>query len=305
MEDRAVAQRTFEYTNDMDGMTEGAISARLQQLEPKGGADAVIQQRVFDAATKKAEAVLKARADDPALAVQQLPELKAAAPEVDWQKPDSVQGYLSQVEAAQIMLNTGRALLPKAQATQLGQQIRNVLRASPAPDEAAKNFLAAMEPVYGRFTDDVFMQAYETLLDKDLSKDTRTLVSDLVLQWARETPGMTGWRHNTADEMMATDMQPALDEAKPEERGVFGQALDWLTNAPPPAPPPPAAPELPPAPRARPVTVDGVPAEAVDAYMQNAGNPKIQNMFKRTYGSDALKAMQDQLKERGLYGAAN
>ena len=72
-----------------------------------------------------------------------------------------------------------------------------------------------------------------------------------------------------------------------------------------PAPPPPAAPELPPAPRARPITVDGVPAEAVDAYMQNAGNPKIQSMFRRTYGGDALKAMQDQLKARGMMGAAN
>lgn len=306
MEDRAVAQRAYEYTNDMDGLTEAAISTRLEALTPKGGADAVVQTRVFEAASKKAEAVLKARADDPALAVQQLPEIKAAAPEVDWQNADSVQGYLAQVEAAQIMLNTGRALLPKAQATQLGQQIRNVLRTSPAPDEAAKSFLSAMEPIYGRFTDDVFMQAYETLLEKDLSKDTRTLVSDLALQWARETPGMTGWRHSTANDMMSTDMQPALDEtAKAEERSTLGRAFDWLTNAPPPAPPPPAAPELPPAPRARPITVDGVPAEAVDAYMQNAGNPKIQSMFRRTYGGDAIKALQDQLKQRGMMGAAN
>jgi GH24 family phage-related lysozyme (muramidase) len=306
LDDRTVAQRTHEYTSDMDGLTEAALAERLQALMPKGGEDAVTQQRVFDAATKKAEAVLKARADDPALAVQQLPELKASAPEVDWSQPESVQGYLSQVEAAQVMLNTERALLPKSQAAQLGQQIRNVLRMSPAPDEAAKNFLAAMEPVYGRFTDDVFMQAYETLLDKDLSKDTRTLVSDLVMQWARETPGMQGWRHNTADDLMATDLQPALDEtAKAEERGTLGRMMDWVTNAPPPAPPPPPAPELPPAPRARPITVDGVPAEAVDAYMQNAGNPKIQSMFRRTYGGDALKTMQDQLKERGMFGASN
>ena len=304
LEDRLVAQRTYDLTNDVTSMTGESMIARLKQLKPTGGANAVVDGRVFDNVSKKFSDVQTLRIEDPGLAVQQMPDLKDAAAKVDWSKPQLVQDYLSQVEAAQAMLQLpNRGLLPKSHAEQLGTQFRNILRANPGnEDEATKAFLGKLEQTYGTYADDVFTQSYETILDKDISKPVRDMMTGLVLDWARERPGMLDQRYAVASELAAADQQPSLADAAPAERGWF----DYLTGAPPPAPKAAPKPAPAPAPRAvAPITIDGVPADAVDTYIKNPGSMKIQTMFRNIYGADRLKAMQEQLRARGMVEAAS
>ena len=299
-QDRALAQRTYNLTSDADTLTNEAMTARLAQLAPRGGPDAAVQQKLYDKVKTRFDEVQKLRTDDPGLAVLQTPALRDAASSVDWSQPASVKTYLDQVDAAQTMLGMERTLLPKAQAEQLGQQIRNVLQANPGLEkDATQALLGKLEAVYGTYADDVFTQAYETLLDKDLTKDTRAIVSDLVTEWVRGAPGMADSRYHIAQELIATDRQPP-----PEETKTSRSAWEWFTGAPPVEPKKPE-PVYPTTPQPPAIKVEGAPPEAVDVYMRNAGNPKIQAMFRDFYGAGALKDMQRQLRERGAFGGRN
>lgn len=300
--DRFVAQRTHDLTSDAYSLSPQAMTSRLEQLKPQGGANAVADQKVFDAVSKKFEEVGKLRSEDPGLAVQQMAGVKDAAASVDWSQPQSAQDYLAQVEAAQAMLQLpDRALLPKAHAAQLGSQFRNVLRANPGFEtEATQAFLDKLQGTYGNYADDIFTQAYETVLDKDISKPVRDMMSSLVLDWAQGKPGMLDDRYAMARELAATDMQPDMVNPTPTERTWF----EYMTGAPKPEPVKAAKP-LPPRAPVAPITVDGVPADAVDTFIKNPGNMKIQHMFRQFYGADRLKDMQDQLRKRGLIAAAN
>lgn len=303
LQDRYVAQRTYDLTSDANSLTPQALTERLVQLKPKGGPSAVADQKVYDAVSKKFDEITKMRLDDPGLAVQQMPDLKDTASKVDWTKPQSVQDYLGQVEAAQAMLQLpNRALLPKAHAEQLGTQFRNVLRQNAGLEtEATQAFLGRLEQVYGNYADDVFTQAYETILDKDISKPVRDVMSSVVLDWARERTGMLDQRYSIATELAAADKQPDIASEEPQSRSVW----EYMTGAPPKAPPAPKPPPAPPAPPPVAITVDGVPADAVDTFIKNPGSMKIQNMFRNVYGADRLKSMQDQLRARGITAAAN
>lgn len=302
IEDRAVAQRTHDLTADLDTMTPEAMNQRLAQLTPQGGENAAAQTRVYEAVQTKVNETIKARGDDPGVAIQKT--VLAPGETVNWSNPQQVQDYLGRVEAGQSMLGMDRSLLPKAQAEQLGHQIRNVMAANPGYEqEATKALLTKMEQTFGNYTDDVFTQAVETMLDKDMTKSTRELMAGTVTEWAKSIPGMQDqsltMKMSGLNEVGALDGQPNLETG--ESRSWWG----WLTGAPEPAPPAPPPPENKPAPLAPPVTVDGVPPGAIDSYMKNANSMRIQNLFRKVYGDDAFKSMQKQLKERGMYGAAN
>lgn len=305
LQSRQIIQRTYDLTADTSGLSNTAMRDRLLQIKPKGGPTAAMDQEVYNAVAKRYDEEMKLRVDDPGLAVQQVPEIKATAATMDWSQPAKVQEYLGQVEAAQAMLQIpDRNLLPKAQAEQLGVQFRNVLRANAGSEaEATKAFLDKLQSVYGNYADDIFTQSYETILEKDISKETKSIMSSVVLDWAQDKPGMIDQRLAVANELAAADKQPDLVEPQPQGRSLWG----WLTGAPPveapkPAAPKPAAPQAPPR-TVTPITIDGVPPDAIDAVMKNPNSMKIQSMFRNIYGADRLKSMQDQLRAQGIIAA--
>lgn len=307
LQSRQIIQRTYDLTADTSGLSNTAMRDRLLQIKPKGGPTAAMDQEVYNAVAKRYDEEMKLRVDDPGLAAQQVPEIKATAATMDWSQPAKVQEYLGQVEAAQAMLQIpDRNLLPKAQAEQLGVQFRNVLRANAGSEaEATKAFLDKLQSVYGNYADDIFTQSYETILEKDISKETKSIMSSVVLDWAQDKPGMIDQRLAVANELAAADKQPDLVEPQPQPQGrsLWG----WLTGAPPveapkPAAPKPTTPQAPPR-AVTPITIDGVPPDAIDAVMKNPNSMKIQSMFRNIYGADRLKDMQKQLRARGIIAA--
>ncbi len=94
---RAQAGRIYDATSNMETQAAEDITERLALLTPKAGTVGYAEQAdIFDAAQKRASAVQKARADDPAAAVEKaFPNVKQLADEANPQDPASMQALVA------------------------------------------------------------------------------------------------------------------------------------------------------------------------------------------------------------------
>ncbi|NUR12358.1 MAG: transglycosylase SLT domain-containing protein [Bradyrhizobium sp.] len=172
--DRAQAERTWQATSGMETATPAEISQRLETLTPKAGAAGFVgDAKVFDAATKKAQAVLKARADDPAAAVESaFPEVKAMADQANPQDANSMQALVSVRLQAQKALGIDEL----GQSPLTNQEARALARAVTAqPDPALQSKAMAqlvdqVQVTYGPHADAVLKQILQVQgIDKEMA----------------------------------------------------------------------------------------------------------------------------------------
>lgn len=181
---RAAAERQWQATTGMETQTAGEITSRLELLAPKPGTAGYAEdQKVFVAAQKKAAAVMKARADDPAAAVEaSFPEVAALADVADPQDPDSLQALVSARLQAQTALgidDLGRSPLTKQEARALARAVT----AQPDPAKKAQAMSSLVDQVhaaYGPHADGVMTQILQVQgIDREMAQFGTGLFSRL------------------------------------------------------------------------------------------------------------------------------
>lgn len=181
---REVASRLWGATAGMETETPDQISARLATLEPKPGTEGFRdQEQIFQAATRKADAVLKARADDPAAAAEAaFPDVAQLASDADPQDPASVQAVVAARLQAQDALGLdefARKPLKKAEALALARPV--TMQHDPrAQAQAMAELVDQVNVAYGPHADAVLRQVLEAKgMDKDMAAHGAALFARL------------------------------------------------------------------------------------------------------------------------------
>ncbi|TPM06760.1 MULTISPECIES: lysozyme [unclassified Mesorhizobium] len=172
--DRAQAEKSWQATSGIETATPAEITERLAALTPKAGTPGYAgDAKVFEAATKKAQAVIKARADDPAAAVESaFPEVKAMAAEANPQDPDSMQGLVS----ARLQAQKALGIDELGQSPLTNQEARALARAVTAQPDPGKQSQAMgqlvdqVQATYGPHADAVLKQILQVQgVDKEMA----------------------------------------------------------------------------------------------------------------------------------------
>lgn len=88
---RTRAINYYNATKDFDTLPSNQMEARIESLKPRAGASGYAgMQQYYEQAQQKAQEIIKARANDPAGAVANLPAVKQAQQGVDYQNPESL-----------------------------------------------------------------------------------------------------------------------------------------------------------------------------------------------------------------------
>lgn len=171
---RDVAQQGWQATSGMETQTADDIADRLAILEPKAGQPGFeTAQKIFEQATKKATAVLKARADDPAGAVEAaFPEVAELAEQADPQNPESMQALV----AGRLQAQKGLGLDDLAQAPLTNAEALSLARAVTAQPDPAKqakamgDLVGQVQAAYGPHADAVLTQILQVRgVDKEMA----------------------------------------------------------------------------------------------------------------------------------------
>lgn len=90
-DNRQRAQTYYRATNDWDSLPAEEINQRLASLKPRAGEEGYErQQAFFNTAVEKAQQTLKQRQEDPATAVDRLPDVQQAKQAADPKDPSSI-----------------------------------------------------------------------------------------------------------------------------------------------------------------------------------------------------------------------
>lgn len=172
--DRTRAERTWQATSGMATETAGEIAERLKVLAPTPGEPGFAAgEKVFEAATKKATDLLKARSDDPAAAVEaSFPEVKALADAADPQDPDSMQALVAsrlQAQEALGIAELGRAPLTNKEALALARAV--TAQVDPGKQaQAMGQLVEQVQAAYGPHADAVLTQILQVRgVDKEMA----------------------------------------------------------------------------------------------------------------------------------------
>lgn len=173
---RAQAGRVYDATSNMETQTAEDITERLALLTPKAGAVGYAEQaNIFDAAQKRASAVLKARADDPAAAVEKaFPNVKQLADDADPQDPASMQALVAARLEAQDAIGVpelARDPLTVAEAKNLARSVR--LQQDPRLQaDAITQLVDQVSAAYGPHADRVLTQVLGVQgIDKEMARN--------------------------------------------------------------------------------------------------------------------------------------
>jgi hypothetical protein len=173
---RERAGRIYDATSGMETQTAEDITERLALLTPKAGSVGFAEQAdVFEAAQKKASAVLKARADDPATAVEKaFPEVKQLASEANPQDPASMQALVSARLEAQDAIGVAdlaREPLTVAEAKNLARPVS--LQQDPkAQSDAIMQLVSQVSIAYGPHAERVLSQVLSVQgIDKEMARN--------------------------------------------------------------------------------------------------------------------------------------
>ncbi len=102
-EDKFVAQKVWNMTQDAGRLSDAQLEGRLMQLTPRGGPNAAVDQKVYEGVSTKIKAIQAARKDDPATAsMQNFPEVAKAWAAVDPKDPDTARAAIQATVNAQI-----------------------------------------------------------------------------------------------------------------------------------------------------------------------------------------------------------
>ncbi len=173
---RERAGRIYDATSGMETQTAEDIAERLALLTPKAGSIGFAEQAdAFEAAQKKASAVLKARADDPAAAVEKaFPEVKQLAADANPQDPASMQRLVSARLEAQDAIgiaDLAREPLTVAEAQNLARPVG--LQQDPkAQSNAIVQLVEQVSAAYGPYAERVLTQVISVQgIDKEMARN--------------------------------------------------------------------------------------------------------------------------------------
>ena len=131
LEKRRVAAKTFEAVTSLETMSNDDIEKHLSELEPAAGTDSFAsEQKIYDAAEKRANKLIALRLKDPALSVEKSPLVKEAQSKLDPNKPETIQNLVKARLAAQSEVGIPPGMqqpIPRADALRLIAPIDNVM----------------------------------------------------------------------------------------------------------------------------------------------------------------------------------
>ncbi len=173
---RATAGRLYDATSNMETQSADDLSTRLELLTPRAGTPGYAEQQdIFEAASKKASAVLKARATDPAGAVQQsFPKVKELADAAEPRDPASMQTLVSarlQAQEALDIPELARDPLTLVEAQNLARSI--TMQSDPKlRADAIVQLVDQVGSVYGAHAEQVLGQVLSVQgIDKEMARN--------------------------------------------------------------------------------------------------------------------------------------
>lgn len=227
---REKAGKIFDATNGMETQSAEDIAHRLEVITPKAGAAGYADDiDILDAAQKKASEVLKARAADPAAAVDQaFPSVKSARDLANPQDPASMQGLAYarlQAQKAIGISDFEQKPLTNAEALQLARPV--TAQTDPgASSKAMMDLVDQVEQTYGPHANAVLSQVLQA---KGVDKEMADLGAGYFAKLKRgQTPTATDKRQ--AD--VANETSAANRSAQPRTLGPTGVAGDPMQPAP-------------------------------------------------------------------------
>lgn len=171
---RDIAAQTWQATAGMETESGGEIAARLAALKPAAGQPGFdAAQKIFDTAGKKAAAVLKQRADDPAAAVEaSFPQVAELAGQANPQDAASMQALIAarmQAQQAVGIDELGRQPLTNQEALSLARAVTG--QPDPAKQAVAMGQLVEqIQATYGPHADAVLTQILQVRgVDKEMA----------------------------------------------------------------------------------------------------------------------------------------
>lgn len=218
-DNRTLAYNTFAATAGLERQSNADIEARVHALAPQGGASGFAdQQRVYDAALKKSETIIKLRADDPALAAQQaVPELQKMADDaardptklrelaverMHWQSAIGIQG------SAQLPLTKDEAKTYTARI--------NMVEDNPdALDAEMQAIMGDAQKNYGTLADEVMLQVLgETGIRKQTAASALGLMKELNIGRVPDQQMIDNYSAYRSADMSNAAMDGSLPPAK-------------------------------------------------------------------------------------------
>jgi soluble lytic murein transglycosylase-like protein len=142
-EDRFVAQRVFDLTQDAGRLPDQALQARLEALKPQGGEGAAVQQRVYDGVAARIKSVQEERSKDPALAaIRNFPEVEQAWASFSPEDPATAREAIRATITAQLVTGVpGDKVQPLP--AQQASMVADVVRDETQPLDARINTVVA------------------------------------------------------------------------------------------------------------------------------------------------------------------
>lgn len=271
---RGHAQNFWALTQDFYALPDTQIIDRLDTLRPKPGApDYIAQSKLFADAVDKADAIRKARVDDPAMSVSPDPEVKNAAATADFSKPETVKPLITARYAAQERAGIPedyRSPITKNEALALSKPLQQALPGEErdALKEMAQNF----QNLFGDDADDAFAFAIRA----------RKLDASVTKEAARVSRKLGLGQPISREELRAADQSTEIAQARRTMTGPppeVGMMPDVYTPSVAPSPPPASAPTA--------ASLTNIaPAGAITDLRQN---PDLAADFDRKYGKGAAQ----------------
>ncbi|MFK0330908.1 hypothetical protein ACIQUB_07270 [Rhizobium sp. NPDC090275] len=210
-EAREHAGKVYDATSGMETQSADDIAQRLEVIAPKAGSAGYAEDLdVFEKAQKQASAVLKARSQDPAAAVDKaFPNVKALADQVDPQDPSTTQALVSgrlQAQKALGISDFEQQPLTNAEALQLARSVTSQ-RDPGLASKAMLDLVGQVDNTYGPQADRVLSQV---LAAQGVDKEMATLGAGYFRRLSQ------GQKPTNADKRQA---QVASETAASEGRG--------------------------------------------------------------------------------------
>lgn len=260
----------WEATRDFENLPTDKIYEAAETLAPKAGVQGYTSQRaLYDAAIKKADAIAKLRFEDPAAAVSNDPEVRAAQPGANFNDPASVKRLVTARLAAQERLNIpegDRSPITRGEGLGLTAEMRTML---PGQERDILGRIAErFQTTFGDLADEAFEFA---LRARRIDAETAKVAS----RFAKK---------------LGLGQMPTREDAQQVDQTSEVDAADRAIGATP-APPyaaPGSEPEMAPPPFEQRAKEQGrVPPSRAISYLRN--NPHTAEQFDKEFGAGSAK----------------
>jgi GH24 family phage-related lysozyme (muramidase) len=280
---RNVAGQLFAATDGMAQMTAEQIAERLRGLAPAAGSEGFAdRQDVFDKAAKTADAILKKRAEDPALAAEEsFAELRDEGLR---QNPEKLARARLEAQEALGIPALARQPLTNAEARRMADRLTLYRDDAPAQAQAIDTLMGELRLAFGAYAP---LAAAQVLRANNVSKDTATAaVAVLDLLQQGEMPQVRDVRR-----LQGAVRRDLASEAMEGRRRPTNAPLPRTSGPPQPAPPRPTNAPGPGRSRPPPSGPAALPnALQVELLRKNADDPKFIEWFDQKFGKGAAQS---------------